>query len=138
VTKIRGLLLVSAFGCLVYGAWRLWSVGVANLLSAVKWLIGGVVVHDGVLAPAVVITGVLMVRLLPRWSRAPLIVAGIVLGSVTLLAIPVLGRYGALPDNPSLLDRPYVAGWLVLAALVLASAAVAAIVLRAREKRPVS
>ena len=34
---------------------------------------------------------------------------------VTLVAVPVLGRFGARADNPTLLDRDYVAGWLVLA-----------------------
>ena len=34
----------------------------------------------------------------------------VVLGSVTLLAMPVLGRFGARPDNPTLLDRDYSVG----------------------------
>ena len=49
----------------------------------------------------------------PRSVRAPAAVALVVLGSVTLLAVPVLGRFGARPDNPTLLDRDYSAGWLV-------------------------
>jgi hypothetical protein len=40
-----------------------------------------------------------------------------------VVAVPVLGRFGARPDNPTLLDRPYVLGWLVLAALTLLGAA---------------
>ncbi len=52
-------------------------------------------------------------------------VAGfVVLGSATLLAIPVLGRFGERPDNPTLLDRNYTAGWLVLAALVAGGVAI--------------
>ena len=47
----------------------------------------------------------------PGRLRAPAAAAFVVLGSVTLLAIPVLGRFGARPDNPTLLDRHYVAGW---------------------------
>ena len=56
-----------------------------------------------------------------------------VLGSVTLLAVPVLGRFGARADNPTLLDRPYTAGWLLLAGLVLTSVVVATVV-RARRR----
>ena len=47
------------------------------------------------------------------------------LGSVTLLAVPVLGRFGARPDNPTLLDRDYALGWVVLAVLTIAGVAVA-------------
>jgi hypothetical protein len=36
-----------------------------------------------------------------------------------VVAIPVLGRFGARPDNPTLLDRPYLTGWLVVAGLTL-------------------
>ena len=56
-----------------------------------------------------------------RWSSAL-----VVLGTVTLLAVPVLGRFGARPDNPTLLDRDYTAGWLVLAGLTLVAVVVAA------------
>ncbi|MCW2678630.1 MAG: hypothetical protein JWM62_31, partial [Frankiales bacterium] len=31
-----------------------------------------------------------------------------------------LGRFGERPDNPTLLDRPYWVGWLVLVVLVAA------------------
>ena len=47
-----------------------------------------------------------------------------VLGAVTLLAVPVLGRFGAQPDNPTLLDRAYGPGWLVLAGLTVLLAVV--------------
>jgi hypothetical protein len=42
----------------------------------------------------------------------------VVLGTVTLSAVPVLGRFGARADNPTLLDRHYLLGWLVFAVLV--------------------
>ena len=43
----------------------------------------------------------------------------LVLATVTLAAVPVLGRFGAKPDNPTLLDRPYLTGWLLIAGLVV-------------------
>jgi hypothetical protein len=52
----------------------------------------------------------------------------VVLGSVTLLAVPVLGRFGARDDNPTLLDRHYGTGWLVVAGLVVLAVAVAGLV----------
>ena len=53
------------------------------------------------------------------------------LGTLTLLAVPVLGRFGARPDNLTLLDRNYPAGWVVVAAIVC-TAVVATLVFGAR------
>ena len=125
-------LALGVVGVLVgaYGAYRLLVLGVGNLVSAVVWLAGGVVLHDGVLAPLVLAVGALAARLLPDLVREPATAAFVVLGSLTLVAVPVLGRFGAKPDNPTLLDRPYAVGWLVVAALVLAVAGVQVILRR--------
>ena len=99
-----------------------------DLLNLVLWLAGGVVLHDGVLALVVLAVGTVAVRLLPRPAKAPAVVGFVVLGSVTLLAVPVLGRFGARSDNPTLLDRDYTVGWLVLAGLVLVGVVTASLV----------
>ena len=52
-------------------------------------------------------------RRLPAYVRAPAAVGPVVWGSVTLLAVPVPGRFGARDDNRTLLDRPYVVTGLV-------------------------
>jgi nucleoside-diphosphate-sugar epimerase len=64
-------------------------------------------------------------RVVPLWLRAPMAAGLVVLGTVTVAAIPVLGRFGARPDNPTLLDRNYVAGWLVFAAVVVIAVSIA-------------
>ena len=46
----------------------------------------------------------------------------VVLGTVTLMAVPVLGGWGANADNPTILDRNYAAGWLVVAGVTIAGA----------------
>ncbi len=107
------------------GVMKLLDLGFENLKDTVIWLVSGVIAHDGLLAPIVVALGVVAVRLVPPWSRTPVVAGFVVLGSATIMAIPVLGRYGARPDNPSLLDRNYVGGWLVLAGLVVVAAALA-------------
>ncbi len=127
-------ILTGALGVLLgaYGAWLLLSRQDLDRLTGVAvWLAAGVVLHDFVLAPLVIVAAAVAARLLPRPARGPATVGLVVLGSVTLLAVPVLGRFGARADNPTLLDRPYVAGWLVLAGLVLTGVVVAT-VLRAR------
>jgi hypothetical protein len=102
----------------LFGAYQLLELGVGNLVGTVVWLAGGVLLHDGVLAFATIaVLGVGAVLVPPR-LKAPLAAAFVVLGTVTLTAVPVLGRFGARADNPTLLDRHYLVGWLVFAVLV--------------------
>jgi hypothetical protein len=122
----RGLLMVGGTVVGAVGAWKLLQLGLGNLVAAIWWLAGGVAAHDGVLAPATVVLLVVGARVLPAWLRGPMTVGFVVLGTVTVSAIPVLGRFGARPDNPTLLDRNYVAGWLVFALLVAVTVAAGA------------
>jgi hypothetical protein len=86
-------------------------------------LAGGVFAHDALVVPLTLLLA-LAAKLLPRPWRAPTAVGLIVLGSVTLLAIPVLGRLGARADNATLLDRNYLLGWAGLAALTVVAVVV--------------
>jgi hypothetical protein len=133
---VRTRLLIAVPGVLagLYGGWLLLSQGVDNLEATVVWAVGGVIVHDGILAPAVVVGCLVTARLMPPRLQAPALVGVIVLGTVTVVAIPVLGRFGAHSDNPTLLDRDYWAGWLVVAGLTLVGVLVT-IVVGARSRR---
>jgi hypothetical protein len=106
-----------------------------QLVNAAVWLASGVVLHDFVLAPLVLALVYGGARVAPPAARAPAAAALVVLGSVTLLAVPVLGRFGARADNPTLLDRDYRAGWLALAGVVLLVTVVAALVRSRRVRR---
>ena len=127
-------LVLGALGVLVagYGGWLAVSRG-GDLVNLAVWLAGGVVLHDAVLALVVVVAGALVLPLLLPAARAPAVVGAVVLGSVTLMAVPVLGRFGARPDDPTLLDRDYTVGWLVLAGLTLL-AVLAATLVRSRRR----
>lgn len=105
-----------------YGAVLLLGTGWSNTVAAAIWLAGGVVLHDAVLAPATLAAGLLLVRLVPSSWRGTVAGTLAVVGTLTLVAIPVLGRFGARSDNPTLLDRPYVVGWAVLVVVVAAGA----------------
>jgi hypothetical protein len=120
------------FAAAAYGIVRLLELGVDNLVAAAAWLVGGVVVHDGLLAPLTVGVGVLLVR--SRHLPGAAVTGLVVLGTVTVLAVPVLGRFGARPDNPTLLDRNYVLGWLALATLTVLYVGIAALAPRLRSK----
>jgi len=124
--------LVAGTGVLagLYGGWLLLTRE-DRLSDVAVWLVAGVVLHDAVLALLTVALGTLVVRLVPEQARAPVVVGFVVLGTATLFAVPVLGRFGARADNPTLLDRDYTAGWLVLAAIT-ALAVVAATLVRSR------
>jgi hypothetical protein len=114
-----GLLLVAGLG--------------AQVLSVVVWAVAGIVGHDAVIAPLVVGLGALAAARVPPWLRGSLVGLLVVLGPLTLVAVPVLGRFGARADNPTLLDRPYWAGYLAVVALALVIAAVGAARRRSRE-----
>lgn len=111
----------------MYGAWLLLSRE-DDLVAVASWFVAGVLLHDGVVAVLTVALGALAVRLVPAPARAPLAVGFVVLGSVTLLAVPVLGRFGASEANPTVLDRDYTAGWLLLAGATALAVAAATLV----------
>jgi NADH:ubiquinone oxidoreductase subunit 5 (subunit L)/multisubunit Na+/H+ antiporter MnhA subunit len=116
-----------------YGVWLLLSrQELDQLTEAGLWLVAGVVAHDLAIT-AVVLVGGLVVALLPAASRAPAAVGLVVVGSLSLVAIPVLGGFGEISENPTHLDRPYVTAWVcVVAAAVLI--VVLAGVVRSRKK----
>ncbi|MDQ4114432.1 MAG: hypothetical protein M3306_25560 [Actinomycetota bacterium] len=128
-----GLILLGAVG-MAYGAWLLVSrQDFGQIVEVMVWLAAAVVIHDGILAPAVLGLGWLGGRLLPRAVARGAVVVLVLLGPTILVAIPVLGRFGAKPDNPTLLDRDYTQGLLVFAILcVCAGVAVALGELRSR------
>lgn len=134
---LRVLLGLLGVAGIAWGAWLLLDgQDLDALLRVALWLAGGVVLHDAVLAPLVVVLGAGAVRL-------PLAVRGIaarvlvVLGSLTLLAVPVLLARGESYDaaNRTILDRPYGQGWLLAAGLVVLGAVLAEAVGRGRSRR---
>jgi hypothetical protein len=132
---VRARLLIGGAGVVIglFGAYLLLSrQDHDQLFSAAIWLASGVVLHDFVLAPVVLVMVAVGGRLVPRSFRAPAIAGLVVLGTATVFAIPVLGRFGARPDNPSLLNRHYTLGWLALAGLVLLAVVIGGLAVRSR------
>ncbi|NUL06856.1 hypothetical protein HRW07_27205, partial [Streptomyces lunaelactis] len=98
----------------------LMAVGAALLLTGgqVKdvaiWLAGSVVLHDGIIAPLVIATGLLLAAVPSRGTvRAALLVAG----CLTAIALPALLAPGN-PTNPSVLPLDYLRNWLILLGVV--------------------
>jgi hypothetical protein len=131
-------ILVGTVGAVVaaYGGWLLVSNADGSALVEIAiWLAVGVVVHDLVLAPVVLAVVWAGARLLPAAARGPAAVGLLVLGSVTLVAVPVLGRFGEVPSDPTHLDRNYVAGWSAVAGLVVTGVVLAALAVGSRTRR---
>lgn len=115
-----------------YGAWLALTRQDAGQLGEIAvWLAAGVVLHDVVVAGVVLAGVALGRRVLPGPWQAPATLGLVVWGGVTLMAVPVLGRFGARADNPTLLDRPYLASWAALTVAAVLVVAVAGLV-RAR------
>jgi hypothetical protein len=131
----RLLLAGAGVACAAYGGWLLLDRGLGDLAHAVAWLAGGVAAHDLLLAPLTVLLVAAATRLLPTGWRGPAAAGLVVLGSVTLLAVPVLGGFGARPDNPTVLDRNYWAGWATIAGLTLLGVVLAGRLDRRRRRR---
>jgi hypothetical protein len=128
--------VIGAVGVLVglYGAYLLLSrQDHDQLVSAALWLGFGVVLHDFVLAPVVLAVVFVGARVVPVDFRAAAVAGLVVLGTATIFAIPVLGGWGERPDNPTLLNRHYWLGWLLLAVVVVV--AVVVVGLRSRRRR---
>ena len=132
---VRVSLVVVGLVALAYGGWSLLALGLGNTVAVLPWLAGVVVAHDAVLAPLVLLLGAASLRVGAPALRRGAVMVLVVLGSLTLAAVPVLGRFGARPDNPTLLDRPYARGWLAVAVLVLFVVAATELVRARRERR---
>jgi hypothetical protein len=84
---------------LVYGAWHLLNKNdVGPTESIGKWLLGGVIVHDGILAPVVFAGCALAWRFTGVRFRRGLAVFALAGGSVAIVALPSALRSG---DNPN-------------------------------------
>ncbi|EFQ82143.1 hypothetical protein HMPREF0063_12667 [Aeromicrobium marinum DSM 15272] len=108
------------------GAWGVWltrDFSGEQFTSLGLWLVGGVALHDAILAPLVVLLGVVAVRVLPGYARPAVATVFCVWATVSMTAVAVLSGQGGRSDNDSILNRPYLTSWLVLTAVAVVVAA---------------
>jgi hypothetical protein len=136
---VRGRIFWTA---LVAG-WAVMAYGIIGALAnsrdthpsdLARWFLGAAVAHDGVLAPAVLLIGTALGRLLPGRLRAPVQGGLVVTGVVALFAFPLVRGYGVRPDNPTVVFRNYVPSLLVVLAMI--SLVTAALAVRAGRRQP--
>lgn len=135
ITIVRSLLGLAGVALIGVGAVNLLGLGLVDLLWVVFWLGAGLVLHDGVLAPT---TAVLGKAAADRWSgraRGAVLVGLVSVGSLTLIAIPLMIQHNSVAGNDTLLGRNYLVGWLAACTLVAVGAALAEVVSRWRISR---
>ena len=121
--KTRILLAACGITLAGYGAYRILTQvhGHALFVLAV-WLAGAVIIHDGLLSPAIVTTGYLIGRLVPPRARRYLQAALTTGGLVTIVAIPLIHRHNTYtqPASKALLRQNYGGNLTLLLAIIAA------------------
>jgi hypothetical protein len=90
----------------------------------VLWLGAGVLLHDVVLAPIVLLGAAFVVRCIPRVARPVVQGALFVSGALLLVSLPLLTGRGGAPDNPTTNPLLYERNLGLVTAAVWAVAAV--------------
>jgi hypothetical protein len=120
--------LTGAAGLALMGVGASLLLDVRDLTGVLFWLGGAVVLHDVVIAPVVLLVGLVVVR---GGVRGPVRGALLVAGALTAVALPVLLRPGK-PANSSVLPLDYPRNWLLA---LVAVATVTALLLAVRATR---
>ena len=100
-----------------------------------RWMLGLLVVHDGVITVAVGVAGWALTRWLPDWLSGPVRGALALTMIVVVFSLPLWQRRGIDPSNPSRLPLNYAtAVFTVVAAAWICAAVVAASRWRTRRR----
>lgn len=128
---VRGVLILVGVGFGLWGLWLMRDFTREQLISEAFWLGGGVVLHDGLLAPIVVAVGFGASRLLPGHLRSATATAFLIWGTLTIAFLPTLSGQGGKAGNATILGKPYVLTWIIMT-LVFVAYAVGSALLRRR------
>lgn len=86
-----------------------------------RFLLGGAVAHDLVLAPLALGAGVVLARTVGGRWRAPLQAALFISATVALFAFPLVRGYGRVLGNPTSLPHDYAANLAIVVVAVVAA-----------------
>ncbi len=115
----RILLIASGALLALFGVYRLGTeIPLRNLLFLAVWLGAALLIHDGLLSPAVVGVGWLLRRFVPDRERRPLQHALISGALVTVVAMPLIYLRGSQPAVKALLLRDYGGNLTLLLTLI--------------------
>lgn len=125
MSALRFSLAAVGVGLLGYGAYLLnhWQAP-SQLVEVGIWAVIGVVVHDAVLAPIVVLLGWISGRWLRGRSAAAVAIGFALVATLTVSGFAVLARSHGGGENHTLLDRDYPLGLLVATLVIVACVAI--------------
>jgi hypothetical protein len=118
-----------------YGLFRLAAQpGSSQPQSLIVWLIGGVVLHDGIIAPITIGTGWLLARWIRPRERRFVQFALVWSGLVAVIAIPLIALRGSQPVGKALEEQNYGAHLAVLVGGIAAVVALAYVMIAVRRR----
>jgi hypothetical protein len=129
---------VAGVALLALGLFRLVTeLDRGDLVALVVWLVAAVALHDGLVAPVTVGTGVALTRLPARARRY--VQGALVVGAlVVVVAIPLIGRQGTQPEAKAILLRNYSGNLALMLGLTAAVAVLLYAVRVVRDRRAAS
>jgi hypothetical protein len=132
----RIILAVVGIGVGTYGISQLLTqIPIQNLVVLALWLIGALIIHDGLLSPTVVGVGAALRRYIPDRGRRYLQFGLIMAAMVTVIAVPMIYRANREPPSKALLLQDFSTNLTVLLA-VLGGATLVAYAIRVARDRP--
>jgi hypothetical protein len=135
MSKWRWPLYAAGAGMIAFGVWGQLFGADTNPKRYGELLLVAALGHDLVLAPIVVLLGVVARKVLHRHAHASLQAAAMVAFVLLLIALPGIGRYGAKSDNTSILPLNYTNGLMVALSVVAAGTLLAVLVRVVRQRR---
>lgn len=113
VLSVAGILLA------LFGGFRLvTTVPIGALAILALWMIGAVVIHDGIIAPATVAVGWALAKFIPPRARRYVQSCLIGGGLVTVIAIPLILRRDTQPVSKAILQQNYAGNLTVLLGII--------------------
>ena len=122
---------------LVYGLVNLGlHIPGSTVVWVAVWLVAAVIIHHGVVSPAVIGVSVLLRRLIPDRGRRYVQAALIAAVPILVIGIPMIYRQGSQPPSKALLLQNFAANVGLLLGLIAAGCLVGYAVRVARERSP--
>jgi hypothetical protein len=106
-----------------------------NRVGVLIWGAAGIVLHDGVWMPVVLLAGAVVARFVPARVRGPVVIGLITAAALTAVGLPAVLREDQHNGNATLLPLAYLRNWLLLLAGVAVAVAVGAVAVAAGSAR---
>ena len=124
--RTRLALGTAGLALIVFGIVRIFeNSDRTNPRGLARWLIGAVIIHDGILVPATMLLGFVITHVVKPRMRRYVQGALIASGLITIVAIPLIDRRGSQPAVKALEQQNYGLHLGILIALVFGAALIA-------------